>query len=319
MRVERIAGTPSRPVSEGCALTIGVFDGVHKGHAVLLSRTVETARRLGVEAAVVTFDRHPRRVIDPSSAPPMISTLGQRLEAFSRAGIDLAAVLEFDEGFAALSPEDFFLEVLVGALRAAAVVVGPNFRFGRDRSGDVDVLAKLGSLNGVAVEVVPPVIEGGEVVSSSRVRSLIAEGEVERAAQLLGHPFAISGKVVRGDGRGGGELGFPTANLAYERDQALPADGIYGGVYREKDWSWPAAVSVGIRPTFYAEGSRLVEAYLIDFEGDLYGHEAEVEIWFFVRPQERFEAPEDLVVQMVEDVSEIKERLSRMGAWPASG
>ncbi len=290
-------------LARGAATSIGAYDGVHLGHRALIARTREEAARLGCASAVVTFDRHPATVVRPESAPRLLTDLDQKLELLADTGVDVTVVVHFDRRRAAEEPEDFVAEVLVGLLRTRAVVVGRDFHFGRGRRGDVGLLRDLGARSGFGVIGLDLVADGGTAVSSTRIRELISAGRVDEAAALLGRHHEVRGVVGRGDGRGR-ELGFPTANLAVPAELALPADGVYAGWYRGPDGAARAAcVSVGRRPTFYADGApQLVEAYLLDFAGDLYAQHARVELVARQRGQARFDAVDALVAQMRADV-----------------
>jgi len=289
----------------GTAVTIGAYDGVHLGHRALLRDLSARAEAAGLSTVVVTFDRHPAYVVRPSSAPKQLTSLEQKLELLGDC-VDRTLVVPFDAVRAEESAEDFVKEVLVDALSARLVVVGEDFHFGHGRRGNVELLRRLGAEYGFEVVGVGLTGDRTEPVSSTRIRSLIAEGDVEGAARLLGRPHEVRGPVVRGDGRGGPELGFPTANLAVPDDIALPADAVYAGHYRRPDGSvHQAAISVGRRPTFYEPGTApvLVEAYLLHFEGDLYGEEARVSFAHRLRAELRFESIEELVAQMRADVA----------------
>jgi riboflavin kinase/FMN adenylyltransferase len=289
----------------GTAVTIGAYDGVHLGHRALLRDLSERAAAAGLETVVVTFDRHPASVVRPQSAPKQLTDLEQKLELLAECGIDRTLVVHFDKARAAESAEDFIKEVLVDELSARLVVVGEDFHFGHGRRGNVDLLRRCGAEHGFEVVGVSLTGDGAAAVSSTRIRALLAEGDVEGAAVLLGRPHELRGTVVRGDGRGGPELGFPTANLRLPDDILLPADGVYAGHYRRADGSvHRAAISVGRRPTFYEPGSApvLVEAYLLHFDGELYGERARVSFARRLREELRFETVEDLVAQMRADV-----------------
>jgi riboflavin kinase / FMN adenylyltransferase len=290
----------------GTAVTIGAYDGVHRGHRALLRDLSERAEAAGLETVVVTFDRHPASVVRPSSAPTQLTGLEQKLELLADCGIDRTVVVPFDAVRAAESAEDFVKEILVDELSARLVVVGEDFHFGHGRHGNVALLRRLGAAYGFDVVGVGLAGDGREPVSSTRIRALIARGDVEEATRLLGRPHEVRGTVVRGDGRGGPELGFPTANLAVPDDIALPADAVYAGHFRRADGSWHrAAISVGRRPTFYEPGTApvLVEAYLLHFEGDLYGEAARVSFAHRLRDEQRFDSIEALVAQMRADVA----------------
>jgi riboflavin kinase / FMN adenylyltransferase len=298
--------------SGGTAVTIGAYDGVHLGHRHLLSLLRARAADRGLRSAVVTFDRHPATVVRPDSAPPLLTDLDQKLELLADCGIDLTLVVPFDQGRADETAEDFVAEVLVRCLDARLVVVGEDFHFGHGRKGNVALLTEIGAMAGFDVEGVSLADAEGDAVSSTRIRQLVADGDVAGAAALLGRPHQVRGEVVHGDGRGGPELGFPTANVAVPAGIALPGLGIYAGRYRRPDGAVHlAAVSVGNRPTFYARApGPLVEAYLLDFDGDLYGEEGQVSFVRRLRDERRFDRVEDLVAQMHADVEEARRVLA---------
>ena len=305
----------------GTAVTIGAFDGVHLGHRHLLGRLAERARARGLDVAVVTFDRHPATVVRPESAPLLLTDLEQKLELLADCGVDLTLVVPFDAARADESAEDFVDEVLVGTLGARLVVEGADFHFGHGRKGTVDLLRELGAVRGFEVEGVDLAGVADGSVSSTRIRRLVAEGDVEAAAQLLGRPHEVRGTVVHGDGRGRAELGIPTANVDVPAEIALPGVGIYAGRYRGPDGAvHPAAISIGRRPTFYEtdDQSPLLEAYLLDFDGDLYGQSARVSFAVRLRGERRFERVDDLVAQMHDDVARTRAALDT-GPVPSVG
>jgi riboflavin kinase/FMN adenylyltransferase len=290
----------------GTAVTIGAYDGVHLGHRALLADLSSRAAAAGLSTVVVTFDRHPAYVVRPESAPKQLTSLEQKLELLSEAGIERTVVIPFDEARSDESAEDFVQEVLVDQLGARLVVVGEDFHFGHGRKGNVELLRRLGAEHGFEVVGVGLTGDGAEAVSSTRIRTLLAAGAVEEAARLLGRHHEVRGPVVRGDGRGRAELGFPTANLSVPDDIALPAEGVYAGHYRRPDGGvHRAAINVGRRPTFYEPGTApvLVEAYLLGFDGDLYGEPARVSFAHRLRDEQRFDSVEDLVAQMRLDVA----------------
>jgi riboflavin kinase/FMN adenylyltransferase len=294
-------------------VTIGAYDGVHLGHRALLRDLSDRAAAEGLSTVVVTFDRHPASVVRPDSAPKQLTSLEQKLELLAECGIDRTLVVPFDEVRADETAEEFVSEVLVDELGARLVVVGEDFHFGHGRKGNVELLRRLGADHGFEVVGVGLTDDGSEPVSSTRIRALIAAGDVAGAALLLGRPHEVRGPVVRGDGRGGPELGFPTANVAVDDDIALPADGIYAGYFTRADGSvHPSAISVGRRPTFYEPGTApvLVEAYLLHFDGDLYGEAARVSFHRHLRPELRFESVEALIAQMQADVEETERLLA---------
>jgi riboflavin kinase/FMN adenylyltransferase len=290
----------------GTAVTIGAYDGVHLGHRALLADMLRRAEAAGLSTVVVTFDRHPAYVVRPESAPKQLTSLDQKLELLAECGIDRTLVIPFDKARADESAEDFVKEVLVDELSARMVVVGKDFHFGHDRRGNVELLRRLGDEHGFEVVGVGLTGDGVDPVSSTRIRALLAAGEVEQAARLLGRHHEVRGPVVRGDGRGGPDLGFPTANVQIPDDIALPADAVYAGHFRRADGTvYQAAISVGRRPTFYEPGSApvMVEAYLLHFDGELYGEPARVSFAHRLRDEQRFERVEDLVAQMRADVA----------------
>ena len=292
----------------GAVVTIGAYDGVHLGHQAVLRLVRELADARGFEAALVTFDRHPAEVVRPESAPRLLTTLEQRLELLDATGdLDLCWVLTFDEARSKEAAEDFVREVLVDGIGARLVVVGADFHFGHRRGGNVPLLERMGAELGFEVLGLGLVAVEGEAsgvpYSSTRIRELLAKGDVAEAARLLGRPHEVRGVVERGDQRGAEHLGFPTANLTVPERICLPADGVYAGTFvAEDEVERPAAISVGTRPTFYEDGDVLVEAYVLDFDGDLYGQRVKVRFREWVRGQERFDSTEALVEQMHADV-----------------
>jgi riboflavin kinase/FMN adenylyltransferase len=300
------------------AVTIGAYDGVHLGHRALLGDLVARADAAGLTPVVVTFDRHPASVVRPDSAPKLLTDLEQKLELLAACGVARTLVVPFDRARSDESAEDFVKEVLVDTLDARLVVVGEDFHFGHGRKGNVALLRQLGEQelgerHGFEVVGVALTGEDQAPVSSTRIRSLVAAGDVVGAAALLGRSHEVRGPVVRGDGRGGSVLGFPTANIEVSEEIALPADGIYAGHYRRPDGSvHEAAISVGRRPTFYdpASASVLVEAYLLHFEGDLYGEEGRVSFVDRLRDERQFDSVDALIAQMHDDVAEAERVLT---------
>jgi riboflavin kinase/FMN adenylyltransferase len=310
----------SRLSPRGSAVTIGAYDGVHLGHRALLGRLRARAEAEGLSTVVVTFDRHPATVVRPESAPCQLCDLAQKLELLEAAGADRTVVITFDSERANETAEDFVTEVLVNGLGARLVVVGEDFHFGHGRKGNVALLEDMGSTAGFEVEGVSLQTdrqdrEEPESISSTRIRGLVAGGRVEAAAALLGRPHQVRGRVVHGDHRGAADLGFPTANIAVPDGICLPATGIYAGWYERPDGSrWRAAISVGRRPTFYrGEGDLLVEAFLVDFSGDLYGEEARLAFVAHLRDEVAFDTVEALIDQMGRDVADTRARLAPEG------
>jgi riboflavin kinase / FMN adenylyltransferase len=288
-------------------VTIGVFDGVHRGHQRIVGRATETAAELGLPVVVVTFDPHPDEVVRPGSHPPFLSTARRRAELLAGLGVDAVCVLPFTREFSELGPDEFVHAVLVDRLHAVRVVVGENFRFGYRAAGDVALLAELGEKYDFAAEGVPLLGDDGVTISSSRIRQLLAEGDVAAAARDLGRPHRVEGVVVRGQRRGKA-LGFPTANLEPPPHTAIPADGVYAGWLTRLDSAgqeqerWPAAISVGTNPTF--EGTEhSVEAYALDRDDlDLYGTHVAVDFAARLRGMAQFDSVDELVAQMHHDV-----------------
>ena len=295
----------------GTAVAIGVFDGVHRGHRAVLATLREHADRLGCETAVVTFDPHPATVVRPESAPCLLTTLEQRLDLLAASGVDHAVVVRFDEERSREPAAEFVHEVLIDCLRVKAVVVGEDFHFGRGREGNIALLRHLGESSGFEVHplgLVPREDGVVEPVSSTAIRRALAGGEVAQAAHLLGRPFEVRGTVVPGAHR---RLGFPTANLDTAAGLCLPADAVYAGWYVRPDGArHPAAVSIGRRPTFEDHAAASVlEVHLLDFEGDLVGEAAAVELVALLRSQRKFESVEALVAQLHHDVDEARRAL----------
>ncbi|WP_055563766.1 bifunctional riboflavin kinase/FAD synthetase [Streptomyces atriruber] len=291
-------------------VTIGSYDGVHRGHQLIIGRAVEHARELGVPAVVVTFDPHPSEVVRPGSHPPLLAPHHRRAELMAELGVDALLILPFTTEFSKLSPAEFVVKVLVDKLHARVVVEGPNFRFGHKAAGNVGFLAELGRTYDYEVDVIDLYVSGdaggGEPFSSTLTRRLIAEGDVTGAAEILGRPHRVEGVVVRGAQRGR-ELGFPTANVETLPHTAVPADGVYAGWLHVEGEAMPAAISVGTNPQF--DGTeRTVEAYAIDRVGlDLYGLHVAVDFLAFVRGQAKFDSIESLLVAMADDVKRCRE------------
>ncbi len=285
------------------AVTIGVFDGVHRGHQSLIRHNLDLAARLGLESVVVTFDPNPLEVLRPDAAPARLCDLARRVELIARLGVELVEVLEFDTELAAMTAEEFVASVLIKRLDARHVVIGHGFRFGNRAAGSADTLRAAG------LTVDEFGLVGDErPLSSTRVRAAVADGDVKAAAEMLGRAHEVVGTVVQGEKRGRA-LGFPTANLEHHRLAAIPADGVYAGVAVTDGERYPAAISIGTNPTF--EGHhRTVEAYLLDVDLDLYGHRVRVEFAERLRDTLAFDGVEALVAQMHQDVAATRRLLS---------
>jgi riboflavin kinase / FMN adenylyltransferase len=307
--VERWLGLGEVPEGWGpSVVTIGVFDGVHRGHQQIMARAAEAARELGLPLAVVTFDPHPREVIRPGSHPALLCSLRRRAQLLAEFGADAVCVLEFTPEFSHLGPGEFVRAVLADRLHARRVVVGENFRFGHRAAGDLALLAELGEKYDFRAEGVPLLAQDGVTMSSSAIRDLVAAGDVAGAARGLGRPHRVEGVVVRGEQRGKA-LGVPTANLETAERTAIPADGVYAGWLAALDAGgqeaarWPAAISVGTNPTFDGQ-YRVVEAYALDRDDlDLYGVHVAVDFTARLRGMVRFDSVEALVAQMHADIA----------------
>lgn len=297
---------------QGSVVTIGVFDGVHRGHQLLLECAVKNAQYHRVPAVMLTFDPHPLAVIKPEVMPPLLSDVPTRAEAAQAKGIDILVGMKFDHQLAAMSPEEFFRTVIVDTLHAHTVVVGANFTFGHKAAGTTETLQALGEIFGVDVVVLPLLEEEGIVLSSSAIRAMLQAHNVRGASWALDHPYTVTGVVTKGAGRGGKELGFPTANLYFPETVALPADGVYCGWFTVIDdlplagtmkpqVKYPTAISIGTNPTF-GDHRRSVEAFVLDQDSDLYGHKVAVEFINFIREMEKFSNVEELLETMNNDV-----------------
>jgi riboflavin kinase / FMN adenylyltransferase len=293
------AAQAARTGNTGAVAAIGAFDGVHRGHQALLRGVVGRADELGARSVCVTFDPDPERVLRPESAPLALCSVEERARLVQVLGIDETYVWPFTEAVARMSPEDFVSE-LCAHYPLVEVWVGTNFAFGRGRSGTVDTLAALGRPHGFTVQEMAPVIDGGRPVSSTRIRGLLADGDVGEAAHLLGRYYELAGEVIGGAKRGR-QLGFPTANLLPPAGQVLPAQGVYAGHAAVDGQQHAAVANVGSRPTF-GEEQPLVEVHLLDFSGDIYGHRLEFAFVERVRNVQRFASLDELRLQIGRDV-----------------
>jgi riboflavin kinase/FMN adenylyltransferase len=282
------------------ALSIGNFDGVHRGHARLVERLLARARELRGPAIVFTFDPHPVRLLRPDSAPRPLTWTDRKAELLAELGVNAVIAYPTDEALLALSPEQFFQRIVGEKLAARSMVEGPNFFFGHNRAGSIDTLMTLCLAADISLEIVPPISIGREIVSSSRVRAAVQAGDVDLARQLLTRPYRIRGMVTHGAGRGA-KLGFPTANLA-GIDTLLPAQGVYAAQAITPAGNWPAAVNIGPNPTF-GEQALKVEAHLIGFQGTLYGQPLEIEFLSRLRSIRPFESIEALKAQVQHDIA----------------
>jgi riboflavin kinase/FMN adenylyltransferase len=315
--VNRWQGLDAVPAEWGASVvTIGEFDGVHRGHQRIVARAAELGRELGLPVVAITFDPHPDEVIRPGSHPPLLSSVRRRAALFAGLGVDALWVVPFTLEFSRVDPDEFVRTVLVEKLHASAVVVGEDFRFGHRARGDVQLLDRLGEKYDYTAEGLPLLVLGDVTISSTAIRALLAAGDVAEAARLLGRPHRVEGVVVRGHQRGR-QLGFPTANVESPPHTAIPADGIYAGWLATLDETgaetnrWPAAISIGTNPTFDGQ-ARTVEAYALDrTDLDLYGLHAAIDFATRLRGTQRFDSIEALVEQMRLDVDEARALLVR--------
>ncbi|MFD4180701.1 bifunctional riboflavin kinase/FAD synthetase [Rhodococcus sp. NPDC058514] len=317
--MQRWRGLDEVPADWGrCVLTIGVFDGVHRGHAQLISRAVKAASERGIASVLMTFDPHPAEVVRAGSHPAQLTTLARRAELAEELGIDVFCVMPFTPEFMKLTPERYVHEILVERLHVAEVVVGENFTFGRKAAGNVDLLRKTGERFGFAVDGVSLLAEHAVTFSSTYIRSCVDAGDVAAASEALGRPHRVEGVVVHGDGRGR-KLGYPTANIAPPMYSAIPADGVYAAWFTvlgpgpligtvAPGERHQAAVSVGTNPTFSGR-TRTVEAFVLDGEADLYGQHVAVDFVERLRGMEKFDSVDALVEEMGRDAQRAREIL----------
>ncbi len=284
-------------------VTVGNFDGVHLGHQQIVRGVAKRARAMNAMAAAVTFDPHPLKILRPAEAPPLISTLAQRLAGLAELGLDAVLVLKFDVALSRLSPEEFVRQILVEHLCAAAILVGENFRFGHKHTGDIKLLAELGRQHDFTVVTVPPVVVRGKVVSSTAIRNAVGEGRVEHAARLLGRLFELTGEIRRGTGQGS-RLVFSTLNLTPEQE-LLPGKGVYATETQVRGRWYRSATNVGVRPTF-AGGPLSVESHLLNFSKKIRGGAMKVRFWKRLRDERKFSGPKALRAQIARDIAQTR-------------
>lgn len=292
-------------------LTVGVFDGVHLGHKRLITELLEKAGKRNCLAGVVTFRQHPEDLFTMNSRLPFLTDIQTRTALLKKVGVDIVVPLSFTTELASLEARRF-VELLQKYLKMIGLVVGPDFALGKDRQGDTGYLAELGKQMGFDVTVVPPLIIDNEVVSSTTIRKAMADGDMEKYRKFTGRSFNLHGKVVAGSGRGGG-LGFPTANLNVSDGQAVPPDGVYAGWAHINGKVYPTMTNVGLCPTFSGT-ERTIEAYLLDYNGDLYGHELTVDFIAKLRDEKKFDTEDELKAQVAADIENGKEILKSVGA-----
>ncbi len=307
MRVIRSLDSLPQPLPE-LALTIGNFDGVHRAHQRILARVVEDARRRRGTAAAMTFEPHPAKILAPENAPPLLTTLEQKLQLLEAERLDAAIVLSFTSELSHLAPRQF-VEQILGRLGTRSLYVGANFRFGQRQAGDVAVLRELAREFGFALQIVPRVVVRGKTVSSTLVRHLVSEGQVAPAARLLGRPFALTGEIRKGHGRGR-PLGFPTLNLVPEQE-CLPAHGIYVTETLVAGQAYPSATSVGVNLTFGGD-QLVVESYLLDFSQRIERGRLEVRFYQRLREEKKFPSPDALKAEMERDVERTRRFFQRL-------
>jgi riboflavin kinase/FMN adenylyltransferase len=295
----------SQQNADQSVVVIGVFDGVHRGHQLLLNRAKEIAN--GRKIIALTFDPHPVKILAPDKAPTLLLTLADRVELLKIHNADQVAVMAFNEKFAAMSPEAFVKDILVDQLHVSTVIVGKNFTYGHKAAGTVDSLIQDGEKNNFTVDVQELKSGDSQTISSTLIRKLVGEGSVEKARELLSRPHRLDGVVVHGEKRGR-EIGYPTANLGNINGQTIPADGVYAGWLTVGINYWPAAISIGTNPTFEGVRARQVEAYALDQEGlDLYDKNASIEFGWRLRETLKFDSLDELLIQMKKDCDKARE------------
>jgi riboflavin kinase / FMN adenylyltransferase len=294
----------------GSVVTMGNFDGIHRGHQALVLRAVEDARRRNVMSVVITFDPHPLKVLAPARAPRLILAAEDKIELFRDLGIDVLINQRFDSSFASLGAEEFVRSFIVGKLKVKKIWVGRDLRFGHGRKGNVEQLVGWGAESGFEVSIVEPILVNGVRVSSSQIRELIEAGQVDEARTWLGRYHFISGTVVAGNRRGR-ELGFPTANIA-SRTEVLPCDGIYATLFYDEDEQWLSVSSIGVNPTF-GDGPRTIESYILDVNRDVYGNTIKLAFVKKIREEKKFADVDGLVAQIQNDVRTARSIFESLG------
>ncbi len=292
-------GTENANILRPTVLTLGVFDGLHLGHQKIMRTVVERATAVGAHPTAITFDPHPRAVLHPESAPPLLQTLDQRLANFEVLGIEQAIVIRFNRDFASNPAEDFLRNIVLDRLQAREVYLGKGFAFGRDRGGNIDLLRKMSSELGFVADEVDEVTLRGQRISSSKIRGLLAEGRVNLARRMLGRPYGVEGVIIRGNRRGH-TIGFPTANLR-PHNRVVPKFGVYATATLV-DGTWRRSITnIGVRPTFETEAEPSIETYIFDFDGDLYGDVLRVRFLHRLRDERKFSGVEELKAQIEKD------------------
>ncbi len=304
-------GTDNANIQRPTVLTLGVFDGLHLGHQLIVRTVVERAKAIGAVPTVITFDPHPRSVLHPESSPPLLQTLDQKVEAFGVLGIEQTIVIRFTEEFSLIPAQEFLRDTVKERLHAQEVYLGRGFAFGHNRDGNIDLLKRVSQELGFAAAEVPEVRFRGQRVSSSRIRKLLVEGKVNLARRMLGRPYGVEGMVERGSERGH-QLGFPTANL-HPQNRVIPRNGVYiTGTLVEGVWR-RSVTNIGVRPTFGAEKEPSLETFVINWSGDLYGDVVRIRFLYRLRDEKRFASVEQLKSQIKRDVTRAESYFERAG------
>ena len=283
-------------------LTIGVFDGVHLGHKYLISQLTERARQEGLLSGVVTFRQHPLELLSPQTKPLFLTTITERVNLLKNEGVEVIITLPFTPELAQLNARQF-VGLLKKYLKMHGLIIGPDFALGHNREGNADTLSKLGRDMDFSVTVISPIMINGEVVSSTAIRKALASGDLKRVVKLIGRSFSLQGRVTTGAGRGGSQLGFPTVNLDVDIKQALPADGVYATWAEIDNKAYQSVTNIGRRPTF-GGNERTIETYILNYYGNLYGHELKIDIVERLRDEKQFENVDELKKQIAEDVKQ---------------
>lgn len=304
-------GTDNAEIQRPTVLTLGVFDGLHLGHQLVMRTVVERARAVGAVPTVITFDPHPRAVLHPESAPPLLQTLDQKVEGFGVLGIEQTIVVAFTQEFSLIRAEDFLRDVVKERLQAKEVYLGRGFAFGHNREGNIELLRPVSADLGFFADEVPEVRLRGQRVSSSKIRALLSEGKVNLARRMLGRPYGVEGRIEHGSERGH-QLGFPTANL-HPRNRVIPNNGVYvTGTLIRGQWR-RSVTNVGLRPTFGTETEPSVETFVMNWSGDLYGDVLRVRFLYRLRDEKKFGSLDELKAQIIKDVSRAQAYFERAG------
>jgi len=304
-------GTDNANILRSTVLTLGVFDGLHLGHQKIMQKVVSRAKAVGVVPTVITFDPHPRAVLYPENAPPLLQTLDQRLANFNVLGIEQAIVIRFNQEFAAQDAEVFLRDIVHERLQAKEVFLGKGFAFGKNRGGNIELLKKMSEEFGFYADEVPEITVRGQRISSSKIRELLAVGKINFARRMLGRPYGVEGQIIRGDQRGR-TIGFPTANLK-PRNRVIPRYGVYATA-NLIDGIWRRSITnVGVRPTFAGDKEPSIESYIFDFDGDLYGDVLRVRFLHRIRDERKFNGIEELKNQIEKDTHRALNYFKRLG------